>query len=209
MIGSLPPVNAARSMQPQNEINIPDVIENFALGVARVNKQHVVVAINSGDRGFIQKLKRTGARVVAVDPRRHLQNVSHQHPGLIRRIIGGIPSPLFAFPLEARGADIVFVDLVLHCIPAPGPALKEIRRILKPGGRLVLTDIQKRDPIQAAALGQEAWRGVYPGDVRHWLKGAGFSNIIVNPVPSRYLCPGEKCTVSTKPTGYLMATATA
>ena len=101
------------------------------------------------------------------------------------------------------------MDLALHHIQTPSLAIKEIKRILRPGGRLVITDIEKYRRSELNGECQDQWRGFYPGDIRHWLKIAGFSNIIVNPVPTRNVCSNAVCADQPMQGSYLMATGTA
>lgn len=43
-------------------------------------------------------------------------------------------------PLAPSGCNVVTLTSALHHLPRPAAALAEIRRVLKPGGRLILTD---------------------------------------------------------------------
>jgi SAM-dependent methyltransferase len=54
-------------------------------------------------------------------------------------------------PLEHGAVDLVWCSEVLEHIPDVGAALNEIRRVLKPGGRLLLT-VPYHGRLQAAAI---------------------------------------------------------
>jgi len=47
---------------------------------------------------------------------------------------------LFSLPLEAGEADIVCIHQVLHFLAEPGAAVRESAKLLKPGGRLIISD---------------------------------------------------------------------
>lgn len=177
-------INRGGGVRPEG---LPDAIGDFALGVGSVQKQHVVVDIHADGEGIITKLLKTGAKVIGVD----------------HRDTYGAAASASALGIAPRSVDIVFMDLALQHVQVPSLAILELKRILKPGGRLVVTDLEKDDRSGSRPA------GFYPGDIRHWLKAAGFSNIIVNPVPAGSLRPGDGGPVGLTRTGYLMATGTA
>jgi len=201
--------NADNRREQAYQMGFPDFIANFALGVGSVKKQHVVVDIHAGYEGISPKLNRTGAKVIAIDQRGALGLKPNGGPGEGRRVNTGSDVSGLTLPVEPLSADIVFVDLVLGHIQTPALAITEIKRILKPGGRLVITDIEKYSDAESQKANKDRWMGFYPGDIRHWLKTAGFSNIIVNPVPTRQYGGGSACLGNEMPVGYLMATGTA
>jgi SAM-dependent methyltransferase len=136
-----------------------------------------------------QKLHRLGARVVMVE-----NWASLSHPTL---------------SMASKQADIVFAHMVLHHMHLPALTIAEIKRVLRPGGRLVITEKGKYDDPLLKAQRRDRWMGFYTSDIRHWLKKVGFSNIIVNPVPYRLLGIDAKNPDFTMDTGLIMATAIA
>ncbi|MCU0486626.1 MAG: arsenite methyltransferase [Anaerolineales bacterium] len=72
-----------------------------------------------------------------------------------------------ALPLPDASLDAMFADAHLPGCPDPQAALREVVRTLKPGGRLVLTEVA------------EPWRGIEHPQIRSWLEQAGLVNILV------------------------------
>ena len=60
-----------------------------------------------------------------------------------------------ALPLEDRSVDVVISNGVLNLVPEKEKAFGEIRRVLRPGGRLQLADI-----VLDGELGEDARRNI-------------------------------------------------
>jgi SAM-dependent methyltransferase len=57
-----------------------------------------------------------------------------------------------ALPLEDRGFDLVVTYTGLHCFPDPPAAIKEMARVLRPGGELRGTTVVRRAGIRQEAF---------------------------------------------------------
>ena len=88
-------------------------------------------------------------------------------------------------PLPEASVDCVISNCVLNLVPDKPAALREIARILKPGGRLAVSDITLKQPLPPE-LGQDmmAYVGCIAGAIlieeyRQHLLGAGFAHVQV------------------------------
>jgi SAM-dependent methyltransferase len=90
-------------------------------------------------------------------------------------------------PVEAGWADVVISNGVLNLVPDKAAALAEMRRVLRPGGRLQLADIVLERAVSDAARQDVAlWTGCIAGgltehDLRGLLVVAGFSDVELVP----------------------------
>ena len=141
--------NTDNRSEREHPSRFQDNIGDFAIGVGSVKQQHVVVDIHAGDNTIRPKLNRTGAKVIAIDLRGALGLTLDGGPGEDRRMEPGKKAPGLKLPVEPGSVDIVFVEMVLQHIQTPAIAIAQIKRILKPGGRLVITDIQKNSDTQS------------------------------------------------------------
>jgi ubiquinone/menaquinone biosynthesis C-methylase UbiE len=84
-----------------------------------------------------------------------------------------------ALPLPDDSLDAVFANMYLHHCPDPLAALQEMARILRPGGRLVLTDMDAHTYTWLKDEMADLWLGFERAQVGAWLKQAGLVNRIV------------------------------
>ncbi len=86
-------------------------------------------------------------------------------------------------PLEDATADVVISNCVINLSPDKRQTMHEIFRILKPGGRLVVSDIVTDGPIPVAIKNNEQFRGECLGgamrqeDLLAMLRSAGFAGV--------------------------------
>jgi SAM-dependent methyltransferase len=84
-----------------------------------------------------------------------------------------------AIPLPEASVDVVISNCVLNLSPDQPAVWREIARVLKPGGRVSISDIVLRRPLPEAVKGMvEAYVGCIAGaqllqDIEAWVKAAG------------------------------------
>ncbi|HEX3390601.1 MAG TPA: class I SAM-dependent methyltransferase [Streptosporangiaceae bacterium] len=121
---------------------------------------------------------RTGARLVGVDFSAVAVRQARQRAGQLDRTAGYAVADLAATGLGTGAADAVLCVDAIQFAPEPAAAYRELRRVLAPAGRVVLT----------------CWEPVHPGDDRvpdrlrpvslgSGLAAAGFSGIEVTERP--------------------------
>ncbi len=96
-------------------------------------------------------------------------------------------------PLPDGSVDAVVANMYLHHAPDPSEALGEMARVLRPGGRLVLTDLDSHSEEWMRAEMADVWLGFDRGQVREWLGQAGLEQVDVD-------CCGQSCSAD-KPDG--------
>ena len=79
---------------------------------------------------------------------------------------------LEALPIGDAEIDVVLLVLVLHHVPDPARALAEAARILKPGGRLIVVDMQPHDREDYRQSMGHVWLGFGEPHVIRLLQGA-------------------------------------
>jgi ubiquinone/menaquinone biosynthesis C-methylase UbiE len=83
-------------------------------------------------------------------------------------------------PFEDGTLDAVFANMYLHHCPDPQAAIDEMVRVLKPGGRLVITDMDRHEHEWLRDEMADVWLGFERAYLRAWFREAGLVNVIVD-----------------------------
>lgn len=116
------------------------------------------------------------ARATASAQRLGLPNVEFRH-GYIEKI-----------PVEANTVDVIISNCVINLSPDKRAVFAEAFRVLKPGGKLAVSDIVTNGPLPAVVKESlSAWAGCVAGAVEAqdyvgMMEVAGFTNIAITPV---------------------------
>jgi ubiquinone/menaquinone biosynthesis C-methylase UbiE len=81
---------------------------------------------------------------------------------------------LEAVPIESATLDVALLFLVAHFIADPAQVLREVRRVLVPGGRVVIVDLVPHDRVEFVAELGHVWQGFTREQIEDWLATAGF-----------------------------------
>jgi ubiquinone/menaquinone biosynthesis C-methylase UbiE len=85
---------------------------------------------------------------------------------------------LEALPLAAGELDAAMLSLVLHYSPE-----EEIARVVRPGGRLLVVDMQPHEREEYQQQMGHVWLGFSEKQISRFLTGAGFDDVRVRPLP--------------------------
>jgi len=99
-------------------------------------------------------------------------------------------------PVSDYTVDYVFANMYLHHVPSPADAIQEMVRILKPEGKLIITDLDEHNFSFLIEEHHDRWMGFQRDDVLRWFNSAGLEDVQVNCVGES--CCAESCGNSTK-----------
>ena len=122
-----------------------------------------VVEIGAGNGVNFGHYPPTVEEVVALEPERYLRAKAQEAAGAVALQVivrDGVADPL---PLDTDEFDAAVASLVLCSVPDAGPALAELRRVLRPGGELrFLEHVRSDSPRKARIQERLDSSGVWP-----------------------------------------------
>jgi ArsR family transcriptional regulator len=86
---------------------------------------------------------------------------------------------LESLPVADDELDVAILSLVLHHIVDPLSVLSEVRRALRPGGKVLIIDMMPHDRDEYRRDMGHVWSGFAEADLSGWLKSSGL-------IPTRY-----------------------
>jgi len=162
-----------------------EVVRDRALSTADVKKDKIAADIGAGSGFITEGLIRKGLEVIAVDQSEsmlaEMRKKFASRKGIDYRV--GESKHL---PIPDETVDYAFANMFLHHVESPPEAIKEMVRILKRKGKLVITDLDEHSFDFLKAEHHDRWMGFKREKIRQWLIEAGLKNVVVD-------CVGENC----------------
>lgn len=87
-------------------------------------------------------------------------------------------------PLESAGMDVALLCQSLHHASVPESAIAEAYRILKPGGKIIILDLNKHGYEIARERYHDLWLGFSKQEIENWLVATKFKKISSLLLPS-------------------------
>jgi SAM-dependent methyltransferase len=133
-----------------------DLLDRVEPYVAAIGGRPTVVDVGTGSGVLaIEAIDRwSGARVVGTDPSTGMLDMARQRllgRGASVSKVAWIEAPADALPLPDGAVDLVVSSFALQLVPDRAAALREARRVLRPGGRLAfVTWLDRGEPFPPA-----------------------------------------------------------
>ncbi len=162
-----------------------EAVRDAAIARAYLRPEMAVADIGSGTGFMAVGLAPLVAKVYAVDGSLAMLEAGRENLGAFSNVEQRLADAA-ALPFDAASLDAAFANMYLHHCPDPQAAIGEMVRVLKPGGRLVITDLDQHEHAWMRDEMADAWLGFERPVVKGWLRAAGLVNVIVD-------CTSQNC----------------
>lgn len=165
-------------------------VRESAIAKAYLRPEMVVADVGAGTGFMAAGLAPLVSHVYALDGSPAMLDVA-------RRNLSGLSNVTFQtsdghnLSLPDASVDAMFANMYLHHCPDPLAAIREMTRVLKPGGRLVITDLDAHTHEWMRQEMADEWLGFDRAQIRAWFRESGLVNILVDST-------GQSCTAESQ-----------
>ncbi len=177
--------NVAYQWDKMRKEFFPDSVRETAIETANVKEDETAADFGAGTGFMTEILLKKGLNVVAIDQSKEMISVlkdKFKESDNIDLVLGNAEY----VNLGDNTFDYAFANMYLHHTEMPKNAIKEITRVLKPGGKLIITDLDKHKHEFLLKEHNDRWSGFERADIKNWYSAAKLKDIKVD-------CVGEKC----------------
>jgi excisionase family DNA binding protein len=161
-------------------------VKNILLGSKILSKGMHVVDLGAGDGYLSRAISGHVEKVTVVDiSEAMLRELMKKAKAEGIRNIEAIECDGRDIPLPDASVDLICSNMYLHHIEDPETAIREMKRLLKKGGKVFLADLKEHGNKELAEKMHDQWLGFKSDELKKWFEKAGFSNVTVE-------FPGER-----------------
>jgi arsenite methyltransferase len=162
-----------------------EAVRAAAIAKAYLHPEMTVADVGAGTGFIAAGLAPLVKKVIALDGSSAMLEVARQNLAQFTNVEFQTADGL-ALPLPDATLDAAFANMYLHHCPDPLAAIREMVRMLRPGGRLIITDMDTHTNEWLKTEMSDVWLGFEREQIRKWFEEAGLVNVIVD-------CTGQSC----------------
>lgn len=167
-----------------------DSARKRAFEIAKIQSKDTIADIGAGTGYITEGLIDKNVKVIAVDQSPSMLKEMQKKFSNIDTIdyrVGDSEN----LPIKDSEVNYVFANMYLHHVDNPEKSIIEMARILKTGGKLIITDLDEHTNEFLRTEQFDKWLGFNREDIKKWFESAGLKNIVVD-------CVGDKCCADSK-----------
>ena len=138
----------------------------------------VIADLGAGEGTLSQLMAQRARKVIAIDNSEKMvefgRELARRHK--IRNLEYRL-GDLEEVPIRTGTVDLAFLSQALHHATHPGRAIREAWRILRPGGRIAILDLNRHHFEEARELYADLWLGFTELELEQHLRAAGFQKL--------------------------------
>jgi ubiquinone/menaquinone biosynthesis C-methylase UbiE len=167
-------------------------VRKVAVAKAGIQAGKLAADIGAGTGFVTEELVHLGLKVIAVDQSEAMleeMKKKFDRFDTVEYRLGEFNN----LPIQNGTVDYVFANMYLHHVDLPQVAIEEMARILKPGGRVIVTDMDEHEYEFLRKEQHDRWMGFKREDVQCWFNEAGLKNVKVDCLEEDCCADSSEC----------------
>lgn len=156
---------------------IPGASYPLGLLFNEIDDNGVLLDLGCGTGALLEHILPRKGKTLAVDYSEAMLQEARESLGSKTKDVDFRLGYLEHLPLGDHTVDIAVGFMVFHHVAEPLFALKDIYRVLRPGGKIVIGDLLTHDKEFMREQFADTWLGFKQSEFTRWLKRAGFSTV--------------------------------
>ena len=165
-------------------------VREASIAAADIRSSSIVADVGTGTGFIAEGALAAGARGIGVDSSDGM--LAEAQKRFAEERFEARAGDVESLPLSTAEVDVVLANMVLHHAPDPLSAIREMTRVLKPGGRLVITDADTHKHEWLRTEQHDRWLGFERADIVRWFCDAGLVEVTVAST-TELCCPTSEC----------------
>lgn len=158
-------------------------IRDKLIGQGILKEDMVIADLGAGDGYLSREISKHVRKVAAIDiSAEMLKELRKKSRDEGINNIETVESDGLDVPFPDSSFDMVCASMYLHHIEEPALAIKEMHRVLKPGGIVFLADFHEHADSELKEKMHDFWQGFKQNEIKAWFKKSGFKNIRIDSV---------------------------
>lgn len=176
--------NVAEQWDSMRQNFFTTAVREAAFRVAGIKSGDLAADIGAGTGFITEGLLLNGLTVIAVDESEAMLEVLRSK--FLGKDIHCYQGESQQLPIADATVDYAFANMYLHHVESPEKAIADMTRIIKPGGKLVLTDLDEHPYSFLREEHHDRWLGFKRAEIVKWFTASGLKDVRVD-------CLGQNC----------------
>lgn len=145
--------------------------------ISLITPSATLLELGCGAGALLEKITPRQGSTIAVDYSPSMLDAAKKHLGDRAKTIDFRLGYLEHLPLADASVDLTVAYMVFHHLADPKAALKEVWRVLRKNGTLIVVDLSQHEKEEMREQFGDLWLGFDPKEFSVWAKDAGFSKV--------------------------------
>jgi len=152
-----------------------DEVRDAIVTAASIGPGDIVLDVGAGTGFLTEAASKAAGKVIALDLSKSMTEEAIDK--LAGRNVEFKIGSVERIPLGDSSVDAVVGNMFLHHCPDPEKAIREMTRVLKPGGRIVFADMQEHEHEWLRTEKADLWLGFDKERISELLQEAGLADV--------------------------------